>query len=1764
MLKGGTERAYSSLSFNAPGDKLASVGSFPDYMLTVWDWENERTILHSKAFGQDVFSVRFSKDDERRLTTSGTGHIRFWKMVATFTGPKLQGSIGKFGKVELSDIAAFTELPDGKVVSGTESGSLLLWEGNFIKCRFIKKNKDPCHNGYVNCIEYDRENKCIISAGADGFLRWWSFATMDVAEVDSDITMDFPISPLYEYYIGRSCGVKTFIHNVVRDEIRFVIQDTAGTLSVVKYHKGDATSCGGIPLTAKPDAIDVFPSGAIAGLDTSPLHHLAASASKDGFVRLWDYVNRRVLCEARFSTPATCLKWVPEATDQFGRSFVVGFADGTVRLFTAYRASETDDFKLCREMVFKPHKDHVTALSFSADGQLLVTAGADGIVFFFDTTIRTNKNAWSPIRFTRMPEKVYCTHLSWRKNEPERVICSCSDGVARDVEIRDIRYLVGDRTCNNDILTFELPLPRKDIIVHKAIELAVSPSKASVAPGSPSKEPQGAGEAKDGGEAKDAAPQVNLVPFNLTNVYEDSRGNTYAAASVQNCNHFINIHALEDEFTDLSVGLYSQDGKSRLKNPSVNCISESRVNSLLFQGTSDGSIVIRSKDSKTAFLRITAHNHQVGGTNVIASSCDDNFLLSGGYDGTIMVHRMKASKIEDLCEELTKDITSGIFDPQEPKGPPKSNYTEPTYLTSVHTTSYLYGFPELSSNIYPSDEVAALILAAPRPGADAAEIESGAYSIEDAKLKSEEDARKLTAEDKKNNVRKLIAQLQKEYVELKKRIKKLPAEVKLPKESLIVDGAYFATLRAQGEEMAKESHIACEYEAVKASTLRKKITQRLTGQILVEDIAIHSFRDNGSTVVHSLPTRDLDPAVLVSLESIREMVKLEELEASKIKASNAVLGEAVKNAHGTGHGALVGGIPSDRTVESNTLTKADSKVAVSKNVRSEQRKERLADLAKHLASKPREDEDDVRDLQAIQQAEKSIGSYNLKVADDYQVPEHLRINADKKKRQIVMLEDSILALRLQYNERFLALRALKKQIIESIHTDQERIAVIDEKLGSYVSSMPKLMSVDIDPLEYPDDRDEVTPKELEDFKAASAKTKFDKVKPPAHTKVTGSKTFIESHRLAELNAIAHVKKITDITASQLASVSVDTIESLGDASMVDRTVDNSIEETLGVTEHILKKYYPDADDMDELEDMVPILAITKASVALKPNDGSKRKDQMSQAAAEKQRLLLHERALLLEKTRRNTTTFDEALDELRVERHALCASLKQAEIKLIILIQEYNLLLTFETRDNALKQKSLKCNREKSEIISGTLDFQSKMEVKMEELKVWAEKAEAIQVQFNTLVPSNHAFVEQLRKIFKKKIKRSKNTTTADGDEDAEEEMEEEDEDDDEDFEEEEIEDVCPPGCDQSIYQKVVEVREKRLDIEEVVADVTKIVDELKKSLDRLKTREKQIDKDIKSTESEIQQFQLQKQLALNQIDIYLPVSMSQVFAFLQSGELSGPTDNSTAEAQATSTSDGIDLNTYALTPTISSKSHVVLKDNTLLRLQDRIGELHKEIDEAKIDFRYLQREKGTLAKEVELQQTKIEAAKQKVDQMMTTKFGFVIDLDELEKGSDRRVEDDAESALRKVEEAFEKDLTMLAHEKYALKCRIAEVTTRNTELLNKVAELTDAKLQLTRELNSAATAMSTMNPITMNVNDDKEDLIAFSRVQLVEIESLRHEIASMQRKMITPLMSSTMPLPVAAPTVRVSKSQGGQQRGDRGGNDITLPPIPMNKLGNK
>jgi hypothetical protein len=56
VLSHGTERAFSDMRFSNDGRMLATVGSFPDYLLHIWNWRQELIILRAKAFSQEVLT----------------------------------------------------------------------------------------------------------------------------------------------------------------------------------------------------------------------------------------------------------------------------------------------------------------------------------------------------------------------------------------------------------------------------------------------------------------------------------------------------------------------------------------------------------------------------------------------------------------------------------------------------------------------------------------------------------------------------------------------------------------------------------------------------------------------------------------------------------------------------------------------------------------------------------------------------------------------------------------------------------------------------------------------------------------------------------------------------------------------------------------------------------------------------------------------------------------------------------------------------------------------------------------------------------------------------------------------------------------------------------------------------------------------------------------------------------------------------------------------------------------------------------------------------------------------------------------------------------------------------------------------------------------------------------------------------------------------------------------------------------------------------
>lgn len=116
----------------------------------------------------------------------------------------------------------------------------------------------------------------------------------------------------------------------------------------------------------------------------------------------------------------------------------------------------------------------------------------------------------------------------------------------------------------------------------------------------------------------------------------------------------------------------------------------------------------------------------------------------------------------------------------------------------------------------------------------------------------------------------------------------------------------------------------------------------------------------------------------------------------------------------------------EEELEGKKLTKAD--------LRRIARRKREAEWEAFNATKPDKDKENPDDVDAIREAEANMGDFKLKSDPNYVVPEGERMNKEKKRRQMILLEEGMYNIRMEFNRRFLALRDVKKKVCQSART----------------------------------------------------------------------------------------------------------------------------------------------------------------------------------------------------------------------------------------------------------------------------------------------------------------------------------------------------------------------------------------------------------------------------------------------------------------------------------------------------------------------------------------------------------------------------------------------------------------------------------------------------------------------------------------------------------------------------------------------------------
>ncbi|XP_051783012.1 cilia- and flagella-associated protein 44 isoform X2 [Erpetoichthys calabaricus] len=1393
ILREGTEEAYSSVAFNNSGFLLASVGSSPDYMLTIWNWSQEQTLLRSKAFSQDVYKVTFSPENEEQLTTSGTGHIKFWKIATTYTGLKLQGLLGKFGKTSLTDIQGYVELPDGKVVSGSEWGNMLLWDGGLIKVEICRKGGKTCHNGPIH--QFMLEEGELISVGADGAVRVWDFEAIDIADSKDDSGL-FEIEPMNELVVGKNVSLYSMVKTSNTDQFMCYAQDANGAIWKLDLSFSN--------MTQDPECLFSFHAGNIQGVDVSPSTHLMATTAHDRSVRIYDYVDKREVTLTRFKQGGTFLTWAPRVVNPKGGLITVGFDDGVVRLLEVYDPkgltlvagrNSSSDAEIRLKQAFKPHTAAVTAMAYEKNGELLATGSLDNTVFLFSVGDR-----YEAIGFVKVPGPVRELVWSPPTHEKSTLLILCENGHV-------VEILPPDPEKQDTVSTFELKNISMKHFAFRSIKSKIMRERAII-------QREQAREKREK-EKKERLRKMEQLGQEITekDLQDDPEVEEEPLPDIY----------IPETPSRILCGFYSEPGQFWLCLGEYDCgflyhckFSEQQDNvdpskrqdepftyieldnacddpirnfhfssnrQLLFCGMYSGAVRVYTVEagdvtlkSLLCYWQLSLHDNHYGHIQRLRCSFDDQFVVTTGEDGNIFILSLLPQ--EDIDRALQK---------RKAKIPsPRSDLEKDRIVDDIE--------------------------------------DPNAYSIENAKQKMEMDRMIKEAEEKKAIKRKLLAKLQKEFKQLLLKNKDLPEHVQFHRAEFELDPRIREETEKSTAQRIRLVRKELAWEQEKQRIGLQKLQEKFLNKVKWNTIVVTAFKSQHQVTTYRLM------ALSEKYHTMKNKVLhkgLDDLDRRKSKLGEVAKESGGSDATGERHqanedlllkpGSHISGVQLVGR-QAEKLQKAIEKAEKAK-AKIERRKKEWEAL---YARKPDENYEDPADVHALKEAYDSMGDFKLKTAKDFTVPEHLRMTPEKKRRQLVILEQQMYDAKSEINSKVLALRDNKIACIDQIRRHVEELKNMQANMEpSKRLPLPKLPS--LLPQEVPERKMQYTEETLIAYKETLSKKK-------GHS--TNAET---SEHFSGFGGFAGGK------AEQTEGVP---------------TPDTAETEEGSQSSSLQTPSEPQESTLTDLE--IEILQ-----------------------AEEIKNLYMQKH--LLEKVEDIMMKFDAELRLLRHQKMQLDIGVKMADLRHLTLYEELLLLKDFERRENTLQEK-VNSRIEESMLMTRKLEECSAlMDVKKRDIAKLLEREKMVHTSFQSQLGENNKFVKFLTKVFKLKVKRvKKEVSEEDEDEESDDESLEESswgsEEDDSESETGALDlSTCPPNCDPDIFENTIQLREKRMDIEEALTEEKKIADNLKKENDSIAKKLKVVNASLKAAEAELELFQREKQQKLNELIVVVPLRLHQI-----------------------------------------------------------------------------------------------------------------------------------------------------------------------------------------------------------------------------------------------------------------------------------------------
>ncbi|XP_032430829.1 WD repeat-containing protein 90 isoform X2 [Xiphophorus hellerii] len=349
--------AVQSLAFSRDDLFFLSVGDFFDPVLALWSSESVQ-LLCSVSMSAPIHDAAFSPAAARQLACVGSEGIHFCLIHTRGANTDIKAcrvSVpSEVGDVELTALCYHM---DSFLLTSTAGGHVCAWDVNKQRC-FMVWRADEGEIGVLLC----RENR-LLTGSATGRLQLWQIEVvqgMKSAETTcsiNDVTLSGSKVVVEQEVVLDGKLVSAAFDNSMDMGI---VGTTAGTLWYINWSDSSI-----IRLVSghRAKVNDV-----VFSRDESRF----ATCSQDGSVRVWSTGSFELVVQFQVINQACrCLCWSPSSSSD-GSRLAAGYGDGTLRIF---QLASTE-----MEMKLRPHQEAISAITYSASGHVILTAGSKGLV----------------------------------------------------------------------------------------------------------------------------------------------------------------------------------------------------------------------------------------------------------------------------------------------------------------------------------------------------------------------------------------------------------------------------------------------------------------------------------------------------------------------------------------------------------------------------------------------------------------------------------------------------------------------------------------------------------------------------------------------------------------------------------------------------------------------------------------------------------------------------------------------------------------------------------------------------------------------------------------------------------------------------------------------------------------------------------------------------------------------------------------------------------------------------------------------------------------------------------------------------------------------------------------------------------------------------------------------------------------------------------------------------------------------------------------